>query len=144
MSTRSKPGKFKNLDDFGPGRIKALFGLHPAILAEVLFRLLPELERRRKARLLHRPNRKRAYVEQDGKPREITPLIKVLMTLTYLRHNVSHEVVGALVGFSADASENAFHEVLPVLRAHYRLATGLFLTVASAVVGLIQFNRGFG
>ena len=38
------------------------------------------------------------------------------MTLLYLRHNVSHEVVGAMFGFSADSSENAFAEVLPLLR----------------------------
>jgi hypothetical protein len=38
------------------------------------------------------------------------------MALMYLRHNVSHEVVGGLFGFSADTSENAFHEVVPILR----------------------------
>jgi hypothetical protein len=38
------------------------------------------------------------------------------MSLLYLRHNVSQTVVGAMFGFSADASENALAEVLPVLR----------------------------
>ena len=38
------------------------------------------------------------------------------MALVYLRHNVSHEVVGGLFGWSADASENAFHEAIPALR----------------------------
>lgn len=38
------------------------------------------------------------------------------MTLVYLRHNVSHEVVGSLFGVSADTSENTFHEVVAVLR----------------------------
>lgn len=33
-----------------------------------------------------------------------------------MRHDTSHEVVGRLVGFSADCSENAFVEVLPVLK----------------------------
>jgi hypothetical protein len=46
----------------------------------------------------------------------VTPLHKTLITLLYLRHNVSHTVVGALFGFSADASEDAFAKVLPVLR----------------------------
>lgn len=100
-----------------PGsRVKALFGLAPALLAELLFRVLPELERRRTQRLQHRPDRKRRYVPNDGYPREVTPSEKVLMTLVYLRHNVRHEVVGAMLGYSADTSENAFHEVVPVLR----------------------------
>ncbi|MBA3440173.1 MAG: transposase, partial [Pyrinomonadaceae bacterium] len=60
--------------------------------------------------------RKRLYVDNDGYPREVTPLEKVLMTLLYLRHNVRHEVVGAMFGYSADTSENAFHEVVPLLR----------------------------
>jgi hypothetical protein len=38
------------------------------------------------------------------------------MALIYLRHNVSHEVVGSLFGWRADASENAFHDVMPELR----------------------------
>ncbi len=100
-----------------PGsRVKALFGFVPALLAELLFRLLPELEQRRTQRLQQRPDRKRRYVPHDGSPREVTPLEKALMTLIYLRHNVRHEVVGAMFGYSADTSENAFHEVVPVLR----------------------------
>lgn len=100
-----------------PGsRVKALFGFAPALLAELLFRVLPELERRRTKRLQHRPDRKRRYVPNDGYPREVTPVEKVLMTLIYLRHNVRHEVVGAMFGYSADTSENVFAEVVPVLR----------------------------
>jgi DDE superfamily endonuclease/Helix-turn-helix of DDE superfamily endonuclease len=113
---RSKLKQFKNLDGFSTTQIKALFGFHPTILAEILIHVLPELEWQRAARLAQRPERKRAYLEQDGRPRIVTPRDKVLMTLLYLRHNVSHEVVGALFGFSADASEDAFAEVLPVLR----------------------------
>ncbi|MGH9899671.1 MAG: transposase family protein [Pyrinomonadaceae bacterium] len=33
-----------------------------------------------------------------------------------LRHNTSHEIVGRMFGFSADTSENAFAEVLPILQ----------------------------
>jgi DDE superfamily endonuclease/Helix-turn-helix of DDE superfamily endonuclease len=55
-------------------------------------------------------------VAGDGCPHEVTPLHKTLTTLLYLRHNVSHTVVGALFGHSADTAENAFHELLPVLR----------------------------
>ncbi len=38
------------------------------------------------------------------------------MGLLYLRHNTSHEVVGRMCGFSADTSENAFAEVVPLVR----------------------------
>lgn len=44
------------------------------------------------------------------------PFQKVLMCLLYLRHNTSHEVVGRMCGKSADTSEHAFVEVLPVLK----------------------------
>ncbi len=107
---------FDQLNKLPNSRVKALFGFVPALLAEILFRVLPELERRRTARLQNRPQRKRRYVINDGYPREVTPLEKVLMTLLYLRHNVRHEVVGAMCGYSADTAENAFHEVVPLLR----------------------------
>ncbi len=107
---------FDQLNTLPSSRVRALFGFVPAILAEVLFQVLPELERRREARLKSRENRKRRYVANDGSPREVTPLEKVLMTLLYLRHNVRHEVVGAMFGYSADTSENTFHEVVPCLR----------------------------
>jgi hypothetical protein len=116
-SYRSKLNQFKNLDRFSPAQVKALFGFHPLVLAEMLFRVLPELERRRIERLANRSERKRPFIEKDGRPREVTPLHQVLMTLLYLRHNVNHAVVGAMFGFSADTSENAFSEVMPVLRA---------------------------
>jgi len=106
----------KNLNHFSPSRVKALFGLDPKVLADVLVKVLPELERRRADRLASRPDRKRRMVPNDGRPREVKPYQKVLMALMYLRHNVSHEVVGGLFGFSADTSENAFHEVVPILR----------------------------
>lgn len=107
---------FDQLNRLHGSRVKALFGFAPASLAELLFCVLPELERRRTERLLNRQGRKRRYVANDGYPREVTPLEKVLMTLIYLRHNVRHEVVGAMFGYSADTSENAFAEVVPLLR----------------------------
>ena len=95
---------------------KALFGLPPKVLAEVMFLTLPELENERTARLQKRQGRKRRFHQRDGRPREVKPFQKVLMCLLYLRHNTSHEVVGRMFGKSADTSENAFIEVLPVLR----------------------------
>ena len=96
--------------------IKALFGLRPKILAEVLFLTLPELENERTARLQNRPGRRRRFHARDGRPREVQPYQKVLMCLLYLRHNTSHEVVGRMFSRSADTSENAFVEVLPVVK----------------------------
>ena len=96
--------------------IKALFGVKPKVLAEVMFLTLPKLENQRTERLQSRPTRKRRFHERDGRPREVKPCQKVLMCLLYLRHNTSHEVVGRMCGFSADTSENAFVEVLPVLK----------------------------
>ena len=68
---RSKLNQFKNLDRFSTTQVKALFGFHPAILAEILFRLLPELERQRAEREANRPGRKRPYLDKDGRPREV-------------------------------------------------------------------------
>ncbi len=81
-----------------------------------MFLVLPELEQRRTARLQKRQERKRAFVAQDGRPRDVQPYQKLLMCLLYMRHNTSHEVVGRMFSFSADTSENAFAEVLPLLR----------------------------
>jgi hypothetical protein len=107
---------FKNLNHFSTSSIKALFGLHPIVLADVLFQVLPALDQRRRQRLATRPDRKRPVVAHDGRPPEVHPYQRVLMALLYLRHHVSQAVVGALFGVSADTSENAFHEVVPLLR----------------------------
>jgi len=96
--------------------IKALFGLKPKALAEVLFLTLPELENQRTHRLKQRRGRKRCFHARDGRPREVQPFQKVLLCLLYLRHNTSHEVVGRMFSRSADTSENAFVEVLPVFK----------------------------
>ncbi len=96
--------------------IKALFGVKPKVLAEVLFLTLPELENQRTDRLKNRWGRKRRFYERDGRPREVKAFEKVLMCLLYLRHNTSHEVVGRMFSRSADTSENVFVEVLPVLK----------------------------
>jgi len=108
--------KINNLKGFSATTIKALFGVKPKVLAEVLFLTLPALENQRTARLQKRHGRKRRFYERDGRPREVKPFQKLLMCLLYLRHNTSHEVVGRMCGFSADTSENAFVEVLPVLK----------------------------
>ncbi|MBA3713341.1 MAG: hypothetical protein H0W76_12970 [Pyrinomonadaceae bacterium] len=108
--------KINCLNRHSAATIKALFGLHPKVLAEVLFLTLPVLENERTERLQNRHGRKRRFQERDGRPREVKPCQKVLMCLLYLRHNTSHEVVGRMFSRSADTSENAFVEVLPIIK----------------------------
>lgn len=107
---------FNNLNNFSASRVKAVFGFEPKVLSEILVRLLPAIETRRTKRLKQKKERKRMFIASDGRPREVLPIHKALMALRYLRHNVSHEVVGAMFQFSADSSENAFDEVVPLLR----------------------------
>lgn len=109
--------KFDNLKMFPENRIKSLFGLEPTVLAEVIIRVLPVLEQNRENRLRSNPGRKRRFVRHDGRPPELMPIHKLLMTLLYLRHNTSATVVGQMFGFSADSVEkNALPEVLAVLK----------------------------
>jgi hypothetical protein len=103
-----------NLQRFSKSRVKALLGVTPAGLSELLVSVLPVMLDRRRQQQAQRPDRKRAV--GGGRTRGLAPYQEVLMTLIYLRHNVSHEVVGALFGVSADTSENTFHEVVAVLR----------------------------
>jgi hypothetical protein len=43
--------KFENLKSFPDNRLKSLFGLEPDILAQVIIKVLPALERQREHRL---------------------------------------------------------------------------------------------
>lgn len=76
--------------------------------------MLPELLKRRRHAQKNRPNRQRTV--GGGRTRRLKPYQEVLLTLLYLRHNVSHTVIGELFSVSADTSENTFHEVIGVLR----------------------------
>ena len=102
------------LDRYSPEKVRALFGLTPAALSELLATVLPELLGRRQAAQAGRPARRRAV--GGGRRRRLKPYQEVLLTLVYLRHNVAHAVVGELFGVSADTSENTFHDVVFVLR----------------------------
>ena len=104
----------KNLEQASPGKIGALFGLPPSALGELLEAVLPVLVSRRAQAKASRPDRQRA--PGGGRKRRLKPYQEVLLSLVYLRHNVSHAVVGALFGVSADTSENTFHEVIGVLK----------------------------
>ena len=109
--------KFDNLKSFPENRIKSLFGLVPDVLAQVIIKVLPALEKQRELRLRNAPKRKRRFITRDGRPPEMKPIDKLMMTLLYLRHNTSATVVGQMFGFSADSVEkNALPEVLAVLK----------------------------
>ena len=109
--------KLDNLNSFPANRLKSLFGLEPDILAQVIIKVLPALEQQREERLRNLPKRKRRFIIRDGRPLEMKPIHKLLMTLLYLRHNTSATVVGQMFGFSADSVEkNALPEVLALLK----------------------------
>lgn len=109
--------KLDNLKSFPENRIKSLFGLEVDVLAQVILKVLPALEHQREHRLRTSPERKRRFITRDGRPPQMKPIHKLLMTLLYLRHNTSATVVGQMFGFSADSFEkNALPEVLAVLK----------------------------
>lgn len=112
--------KFANLKSFPENCVKSLFGLSPDILAQVIIKVLPVLEQNRENRLRNSPQRKRRFVKGDGRPPEMKPIHKLLMTLLYLRHNTSATLVGQMFGFSADSVEkNALPEVIAALKAEF-------------------------
>ncbi len=104
----------QQLRAFPKDRVRALLGLEPAALSQLLATTLPELVARRLAEQTAKPGRKRG--PGGGRRRKLFPYQEVLLTLVYLRHNVSHAVVGQMFGVSADISENSFHEVVQLLR----------------------------
>jgi hypothetical protein len=109
--------KLDNLKMFPENRIKSLFGLPPETLAQVIIKVLPVLEHNREHRLRNQKDRKRRYVKKDGRPPEMLPIHKLLMTLLYLRHNTSATLVGQMFGKSFDSVEkNALPEVITALK----------------------------
>ncbi len=102
------------LQSYSEDRVRALFGLTPTALGELLAAVLPVLLERRQQRQQNRSGRQRAV--GGGRTRCLKPYQEVLLTLVYLRQNGAHAVVGELFGVSADTSENTFSEVVAVLR----------------------------
>lgn len=102
------------LSTYPESKIRALFGLTPLALGELLAQALPELLKRRLQQQHNKPKRKRAV--GAGRKRLLRPYAEVLLSLIYLRHNVAFAVVGQMFGISADVAENTFHEVVAVLR----------------------------
>ncbi len=104
----------QQLQAYPKDRVRALFGLEPAALGQLLATALPELMARRYAEQQAKPKRQRAV--GGGRARKLLPYQEVLLTLVYLRHNVSHAVVGQMFSVSADISERTFAEVVLLLR----------------------------
>ncbi len=104
----------RQLQCYPKDRVRALFGLEPAALGQLLATALPQLLTRRYAEQKEKPKRKRAV--GGGRSRKLAPYQEVLLTLVYLRHNVSHAVAGEMFGVSADISERTFAEVVLLLR----------------------------
>ena len=109
----------QKLELYSNAQLKALFGFPKNTLAEIILIVLPQLENNRRQRLKNRPDRRRRFVENDGRPPKALPLAKLLMSLLYLRHNTNHALIGEMFGVSADTSENAFYEVIGILKAEF-------------------------
>ena len=100
----------QEIQSYPKDRVRALFGLEPIALSQLLEAVLPELTARRLCVLEAKINRKRK--PGGGRPRKLFPYQEVLLTLVYLRHNVSHAFVGAMFHVTADISENSFQALL--------------------------------
>ena len=104
----------KEMARYPEDKVRALVGLPPAALGELLLAALPEIARRRQQEQADKPTRRRKV--GGGRKRLLKPYQEVLLTLIYLRHNVAFCVVGQMFAVSADVAENTFHEILAVLR----------------------------
>lgn len=105
---------FTTLTALAAPRVKALVGLSPSLLADLLRVVWPELERRGAARRESRAGRNRQLVANDGRPRVVTPGHEVLRTLLDWRPNGQPEVVGALFRGRAAPAEQACHAGMPL------------------------------
>jgi hypothetical protein len=101
------------MTQFPEDKIRALLGLTPAALGQLLLEALPEIDRRRQKEQAYKPRRRKVG---GGRKRLLLPYQEVLLTLLYLRHNVAFCVVGMMFAVSADVAENTFHEIVGVLR----------------------------
>ena len=104
----------KEMTRYPEDKVRALVGLTPAALGELLLTALPEIARRRQQEQADKPKRRRKV--GGGRKRLLKPYQDVLLTLVYLRHNVAFCVVGQMFGVSADVAENTFHEIVAVLK----------------------------
>ena len=96
----------RSLDTVHPGKVRALFGLSPATLAELLEAVLPVLVNRRRQAQASRSNRRRAVGGRRN--RRFKPHQKGLVSLFYFRHHVAHAGGGEMFGVSAGTYGKTF------------------------------------
>lgn len=106
--------RYHQIQSMHDTNVRRLFGLNKSQLGALMVAVLPVLHERRLAEQRAKPDRKR--VPGAGRKRKLTPFQEVLLTLVYLRQNVTHTVCGQMFGVSADVSEDTFSEVIPVLK----------------------------
>lgn len=90
------------LRSFPDTRIKFLLGLETDVLGQVIIKVLSALEQHREHRLRSLPERKRHFITRDGRPAQMKPIHKLLITLLFQRHNISATAVGQMFGLSGD------------------------------------------
>jgi hypothetical protein len=97
-----------------PKVFTSMTGLAPATFDEIAAELAPRLTAARSARR-DRPGRRRA--PGAGHPFELHPRDALLLTIVWLRHYPTCEVLGYLFGASAATASRMIREALPLLEA---------------------------
>lgn len=95
-----------------PQAFSALTGLTLAGFDELMADMTPRLAQAEEARL-SRPVRKRAI--GAGHPFELSAVDQVMLTLFWLKHRHTHEIVGYLFGVSKPVVSRVLNRILPVL-----------------------------
>src|SRR5512143_2314062 len=101
-----------------PRVFRSLTGMTVAELDALVAEVLPRLTEAERARQ-NREGRKRS--PGGGRPYGLSPRDRVLLTVIWLRHNLSRDVLGCLFGVCGTTAARAIANVLPLLepaRAH--------------------------
>jgi hypothetical protein len=97
-----------------PSIFRNLTGITVAVFDQLLPRLLPAFAAQRRRRL-DRPNRQRAF--GGGDDFDLEPDDQILLTIFWLRHYPTQEVLGYLFGVSDSTAKRAIDRCLPLLEA---------------------------
>lgn len=97
-----------------PSIFRNLTGITLAVFDQLLQQLLPAFAAQRRRRL-DRPNRQRAF--GGGDDFDLEPDDQFLLTIFWLRHYPTQEVLGYLFGVSDSTAKRAIDRCLPLLEA---------------------------
>lgn len=97
-----------------PAIFRNLTGITVAVFDQLLDELRPAFAAARRRRL-DRPNRQRAFGGGDGF--DLDPDDQILLTIFWLRHYPTQEVLGYLFGVSDSTAKRAIDHCLPLLEA---------------------------